>query len=841
MHLLKVNVQQLLFLIVLAIFVISPLSSKINDPEFRNGSIYDIMETRNSKDEERSEEYHNINLYLKDDLSLDTAPPLNNTPSIIRLIDGDSVEFVSLRPLYGNLPVMGDTVGTENCFEISVTTIYTGNADASITIKILDGQTEIASSTFSDEEFRSNPKKIFYIPEAAPERTYTFQKDNHIRIKMNVSIEDGPGPVLDRVVTVSYDSTSTNTDSHLILFSQQIREITLDTYKDDVKTTDFEPNLPDSKRHLDVKGDVINIMGDYDIRAIEVIILDPEHVPIGNVSADIHTGEEDDRVSFIARWEYDTGHPAGTYTVRLVVTDNSMNTVNSTLIFTMVRYGVYLTCDEYEKWGMAGSKVSIMIIVRNTGDREDIFTLEKEVVPSFWSASMDEEITVSGGTMETAELVATVPVNAKEGDVCSIDVTATSLNAPDIEGSLPRSIKITAITQYMFTAELTGDSEKQVDNGNTVSYRFKVENVGDKDDSIIIEVPQPPRDWTAEMEKGMVKISPNGSYPRIYLLELPQGEEKTISLEITAPDAPTDNTRAELMIRFTSQNESLMTRSVTTITTTPTIVEERLELTSGKSEGTSEYDADGGEFEPVRFDLEILNPGPREWQAVIDIAHDNDYSDWEVDILDTLKIPPGSKKSFTVEIVPPEDEPATEQNEKGGKFTVSAQVIGAEGQVLEDTAFLFVRVGKFYSFSFKVTGRSDTSVSKPGKESTFQLELSNQGNGIDEIRLEHDDASNWGIKFSAEKVSIESGATETVTVTVVSPKDSEDGDVNRISLIAIRDGNEIKRVSIEVMVEIGVKEHFATLMRDGVFWMIMGLFAVVVFLFFRTRRTLKKD
>jgi len=284
-----------------------------------------------------------------------------------------------------------------------------------------------------------------------------------------------------------------------------------------------------------------------------------------------------------------------------------------------------------------------------------------------------------------------------------------------------------------------------------------------------------------------------------------------------------------------------MTRSVATITTTPASVEERLELTSASSEGTSEYDANGGEFEPVRFDLEILNPGPREWQAVIDIAHDYDYSDWEVDIPDTLKISPGSKKSFTVEIVPPADEPATEQNENGGKFTVSAQVIGAEGQELEDTASLFVRVGKFYSFSFKVTGRSDTSVSKPGKESTFQLELRNLGNGIDEIRLEHDDASNWGIKFSAEKVFIESGATETVTVTVVSPKDSEDGDVNRISLIAIRDGNEIKRVSIEVTVEIGVKEHFSILMRDGVFWMIIGLFAVVVFLFFRTRRTLKRD
>ena len=829
---------KVLMLIVLIVFGLLPLPSTIYDLHTRNELGFAFIEIEGDLIDRRSEEFHNINLYLKEGLAMDTEPPFNNTPSIIRFVDGDSVEFVAARPLYGNLPVKGDNVGNENCFEFFITTIYTGNAEASITIEIMDGQTEIASSTFSDEEFRSNPKKIFFIPDAAPDQTYTFQKDNHIRIRMNVSIEDGPGPVLDRVVTVSFDST--NTDSHLVLFSHQIREITHDTYKDEVKTDTFEPNLPDSKRYLEVKGDVVDIMGDYDIREIDVIVLDPELTQIDNTTADLQRGEEDDKVSFTVRWEYDAGHPAGTYTIKVVIIDNNLNHVNSTLSFKMAKYGVCLSCDEYERSGLAGSQVSFLITVRNTGGLEDIFMLEHKVAPSIWSTSMDEEIGVSGGLSGPVGLVVTVPANAKEGDICTIEVTATSRNAPDVKDSLPKPIKVTAVTQYMFTVELTGNNEKQIENGGAASYPFKVSNIGDKDDSIIIEVPQPPRDWNAEIVDDIEKISSNGTYPYIYLLELPKNAEESVTLKVTAPETPTDNIRAELTLVLTSRNESLMTRSMNTITTTPTSVEEKLELDPKDTENTSDYNPVKEEFNPAVFKVEIPNNGLEEWQVDMAVDHDEKYSRWVVDCPTSVIIPPGSKKMITLSITPPPDEKATEEEDDGVVFTLEAGVRGRESLNMRHSRPLFVRVGKFYSLSFRVKGDSEKSINKGGKESKFELELQNDGNGIDEIRLEHEDPSNWAIKFSPEVISLEPGAVDTVKVTVISPKDSKDGDSRPITLIAKRDGKKVKEVTIKVTVEIGPKEHFASLLKDGVFWMIIGLFAAVVYLFFRGQHSLKK-
>ena len=554
----------------------------------------------------RSDEFHNIDFHMKEDLTMDTAAPLNSTPSYTRLYDGDILEFVSSRPLYGDLPVKGVVDEDRNAFKLFLTPVYTGHTASRLTIRIFDGPQEVASSTFADGDFLPNQKMIFYDPTVAPDNLYTFHEGNNIRVRINVTIEEGP---VSGSVTVGYDST--NTESHLSLFTHQVRDITHDTYRDGIKTDIFEPNLPDSKRYLDVKGDITDMIGDYDIMDVEIFIYDPETTQIGNVSGAVDAGAEDERTSFTVRWEYEPGHPAGKYTIKVVIIDNNLNRINSTLTFSMSRYGIYLTCDEYERAAMAGSKAVFDITVRNTGGDEDSILLAAQVKPSSWTLSMEDRVTVSPGSFKTAELSVTIPVDSKEGDACTVEVTASSEGDPGVEGTLPEHVRVTAVTRYMFTAVLHDEKEQEIGNGDTAYYSFTVTNLGDKDDSVIIEVPEPPRDWGTTMTGDIITVENNDTYPTTYLMELPKGEERDATLTVTSPDAPTDNTRAELTIRFTSENESAMSIARSTTTTTPTTIEEILVLQPDTVEATSEYDANHEEFETVRFEIEQVTPAAR--------------------------------------------------------------------------------------------------------------------------------------------------------------------------------------------------------------------------------------
>jgi len=817
---------------VIILFILSFHS--LQEPECRKENILNASDIERIGNM-RSNEFHNIDIHMKEDLTMDSAAPLNGTPSITRLDDGGILEFVTSRPLYGDLPVKGVVDEERNAFKLFLTTIYTGNTVSSLTIRIFDGPQEVASSTFADGDFRTNPKMIFYDPTVAPENLYTFHEGNNIRVRINVSIEEGP---LSGSVTISYDST--NTDSHLSLFTHQVREITHDTYRDDIKINTFEPNLPDSTRYLDVKGDVTDIIGDYDIMGIEIFIYDPENTQIGNVTGVLDAGVEDEVTSFAARWEYEPGHPAGKYTIKAVIIDNNLNHVNSTLTFTMAKYGIYLSSDEYERAAMAGSKAVFDITIRNTGGDEDTILLEVKVKPSSWAHSMEDQVTVSPGSFRTAELSITIPADSKEGDSCTVEVTASSQGDPHVEATLPENIRVAAVTRYMFTAVLNDDKAQEIGNGDTANYRFTVSNLGDKDDSVIIEIPEAPRDWGAGMTGDIVTVENNDTYPMTYIMELPEGGERDATLTVTSPDAPTDNTRAELTIRFTSENESAMSLTRTTITTTQTTIEEILELQPDKVEGTSEYDGDDEEFETARFEIEIENPALEKWTIDLDVEADHEASEWDVQYPSTLEVSPGSRRTAAILITPAANAIATEKDDEGIEFRLDADVRGKEGANMRSSVHLRVKVGQFYSMILSLRDEGTKTINRGGSEVSFDLEIKNTGNGRDRMEFGTNDASSWTVDFSPREIELAPEETKRITVKVTAPDEIEDGTTKVIRVEAAGEGDTVEKLTLKVDIEIGIRERFDDLVRDIDFWVIMGLFLAVVLLLVRIRYTLKK-
>lgn len=778
---------------------------------------------------------HDVNVYLKDDLTMDTLAPMNNTPSITRLADGESVEFVTSRPLYGDLPVKGMTDGDRNGFKLFLIPIYPGSTETSVTIKIYDGDTEVASSTFAERDFWTYPKVIFYNPPFASENIYTFGEGNHIRIRVNASVEEGP---LSGTVTISYDSLNSNSNSRLSLFSNQIASVEHDIYRDDVITESFEPNLPDGKRYLDVNGEIEDIIGDYDISSVSILVYDPEMSKVGDATADLDLGPEDASLSFNARWEYDAGHPAGSYTIKVIITDNSLNAMNSTLNFDMTQYGVQLRSGEYEKSGMAGSYVAFTITLRNTGAEDDTYEIDCTAYPSFWSCTIDESVSVTAGSEVEAELKVKIPSNSNEGDVATVELSAVSESEPTIKDTLPEPISVTAITQNMFTVELNDEEEQVADNGGSVFYGFTVSNIGDKEDSIIMDVPQAGLDWQVEVSGDVVLISPEGTYPESYLVEMEKNDEKEITLEVTAPEKPTDNIRNQLDIVFASQNESMMTLTFTIITTTPSTIQERLVFKEGITEATSQYDGDTKNFETVSFNIVIENPGTGEWRVDLEVEVELDASDWFVEWPVSVTLAPGAEKKISIDITPSSDAPA---NDNGVEFVVKGEIRGGEGPSARASRTLNVKVGQYYSIVFGLESDSEKTVHKEGSSVSFLLEVKNTGNGRDTISLVSKDDSTWRISISDDKITLMPGAKREITITVTASGEIKDGADKEITIKAFTEGDVsvVREVVLKVNVEIGLREHFSDMIRDRVFWIIIVMFSVVVYLFVRTQRKVR--
>jgi len=774
----------------------------------------------------RGEERRNVNLFLKDDLTMDTAPPQNGTPTISRLSDGEQLEFRSSRPLYDDLDVEGVTDQGKHGFKLFLRSIPPGNTECSMTVKIYDGLVEVGTSTFITDELRDNQKTIFFIEDVAPDRIYTFGEGNHLGIRINVSIEEGPGPVIDRVVALSYDGT--NAESHLSLFTDQMRGITHATYRDELQCDSFEPNLPDDERYLDVKGEVKDAMGDDDIDRIEVYIYDPAMVRIHNESAEILPGDVDDRVSFIMGWDYPAGYAPGHYTCKIIVIDNNHNWINSSRTFEMSRFGLRITSNEYERAGMAGREVTFTITVLNTGGEDDTAELSADASPSGWTTHIDGSLAVPAGSMRQAELGITVPPDADEGDSCTVTVEAGSQGDGDISESLPASLIIRTVSNFMFSVVLKDDDVINVDNGEDAVYRFVLVNEGDREDSIVITVPEPPADWETTVRGDVSQLNVGGTYPREFLLSLPGNAREELTITLTAPMYPDEDTRAELEIAFTSQNESTMSLTRTIVAVTAPPADERPILTVKPDEVESEYDPVQEEFEAAEFRITIENPGKREWTVDVEVkGKGKNIDDWDLDYSPSfVRILPGAKSVVVVEITPPDD---AEADRDGEEFEFSASVRDGTGSArAPERTTLTVLVEQHFSLILKARGDSEKSIDKQGTSVVFHVEILNSGNGIDDIALRDGDRSDWTVEFAEFRGEFEAGETRTVQVTVTAPDDIEDGELKEIEVTAESLGGAEDGLTLKVNVNVGLREHFDMMIGELYFWVIIGLFAAVM-------------
>ncbi len=781
-------------------------------------------------DAERTGEFTNVNLYFKEGPKMNTTAPSNNTPSVDTLGDGERLDFSTDQPLYDNLDVKATVDQDMNAFKLFFTTVYTGNTACSVTIRIFDGAKAIAENSFGEEDLRTNPKFIYFIPEVAPGSEYQFQKGSRIRVSINASVQEGP---LSGAVTLSYDST--NTDSHLSLFTDHMREMDAGTERDGVTLSSFYPNLGEGERYADIVGNVTDVMGDQDISEIKVTIMDPDDIPAAVLNATLLLGPKDQHMGFFTRWNYPGGHPPGTYPVHVRITDRSGSQFNASTELEMREFGVRINADITEQTGVPLGTTEFTIRVLNIGGSQDAILLEAESDP-VWDLSIPGSVEVLPGEESLVDLGITVPGDAEGGEFSHITVSATSQGDGGEKDNLPQPLKLTVQSSYVFEAGVEGDTIREISPGAAADYIITLFNTGDLADTVDIHIPVLPSGWGLEVTGDTLEGQSSGGGSGYYSLYLTSGSEAVFHIIITAPVSPDSPTQAVLSVEFNSRNDTGMTKTIT-LTASTSFSTGRIVLSADDEELTSSYDSANDEFLELKFYLGLDNL--HEEDQVFSISVGPDMVGWTLDYQETLQVSAMSKESFTVSVKPPDDALCTEDG--GLQFRVSAEPFNKSlpASMSADLTLIAV-VDYHYDMTVEALDGLDLTISSKDTSLDFRFKVMNNGNCVDNIIISDEDASGWKVDYTGELI-LSSKEDKIVTVTLEPPEDLENGDEKEIEItFKSAAGNEVVN-TIRLEVDTPLSERFSSLFtKDELnFWIIFVLFIFLLVIILRIQYHLK--
>ena len=203
--------------------------------------------------------------------------------------------------------------------------------------------------------------------------------DNAINLELDTG-KDGDSP--SRLIT----TTNPVTDIEIVTESYNLETSDLD---DLMSSDNFQPNLPVDFSKVFVSAQALNAFGTYDITEFRVTVFDSDDNELFVDTADIDEPDDNSGTNEFEElvWNYnDPAEPSenhkgkGIYAVRVAAVDQQGNEFYVDKSIQMDAYGVYLNTPETQQSVAVGGDVSYQILVRNSGDENDKFTIEPSAV-----------------------------------------------------------------------------------------------------------------------------------------------------------------------------------------------------------------------------------------------------------------------------------------------------------------------------------------------------------------------------------------------------------------------------------------------------------------------------
>jgi uncharacterized membrane protein len=399
-----------------------------------------------------------------------------------------------------------------------------------------------------------------------------------------------------------------------------------------------------------------------------------------------------------------------------------------------------------------GTSGTFKVNVTNNGNGNDTVDMSLTGVPTGqgWVFNFNPvSVTLTPGQTKTVDLTFTLGSKAAYGDN-QITVVGTS-HGTTTTGST--TIVVSVAQYYNMAMVPVGASTLRVDPGGSIDFNFSVTNTGNGPDDFTFTVLRLDTSWVSYFSKTTI-------------YNLPANGTETTTLTVEVPSTTNSGTY-RFDVKATSAGNTSVFRTVFNLTI---IVNQ---LFSVDIEPAALYYS-GAPEAGVVVDITVTNDGSGKDNFTM--AAPGLQASWITFNVTTVSLDPGASAVVGATITPP-------ARTASGDFTITFRATSKGRVTIYDESSVTFTVTQVYLP--KLTAVEPTINKKPTEIAVFTVQLKNDGNTADTIKVNF--STNPGSlashSLSSPFVSLGAGATRTFTVTVTVP-DSEPVGNMRFVLLA---------------------------------------------------------
>ena len=652
--------------------------------------------------------------------------------------------------------------------------------------------------------------------------------DNAINLELDTG-KDGDSP--SRLIA----TTNPVTDIDIVTESYNLETSDLD----DLITSDsFQPNLPVDFSKVFVSAGAMNAFGTYDITEFKVTVFDSNDNEIFVDIAETDESEDNSGANEFKElvWNYnDPAEPSeshngkGLYTVRVAAVDQQGNEFYIDKSIQMDAYGIYLSTPETQQSVAVGGDVSYQILVRNSGDENDKFTIEPSetsdnwvVSPQTWTSNTlspgdEQSVTFTVSASDSTDMVGknTVVVftGRSQNSVTPVNFdleTKTSVGAAyDISMYFEDLNSGQAVTS-LSTTGVAGDWNQ---------YQLSIANQGQATDSVQLISQEVPADWEIKFEYNDLN---DGTITVTDIPRLGDGYNVANVTVWAKPAQGGDVDTASIKLIGISQGNTTKSDTATLVLTRSFGLS--LSIVPQSSSGIFINKEAGQQFE-----VDLLLESAVEGDHTIQLYMGDNFPDgWSHSFKENgatvteVSISGGDSKSLDLFITVGSQ---AVYKEDGDVFDAYAQDISDSSIVAKKQLTVILA----YSGGFELSSLKFRETLAPEDSYTFQITIENKANADDKFTLSATSVpSGWRVLFINGNVfEVEAGRTLSVPIKVEVSDEARDGDQESITISIFSDiSNQEKQQSFVVDVEQGFTARLTTAISD--LWYIFVFFALII-------------
>ena len=403
--------------------------------------------------------------------------------------------------------------------------------------------------------------------------------------------------------------------------------------------------------------------------------------------------------------------------------------------------------------GVPGWPLTYEVMVKNVGVENDNYSLEV-IDKEDWHPTLDTNLfeNVPSGENRTTTLRVTIPVSTPLSTEDEITVTATSQVDNTVENSA------SCIAHSGFTAvgvSITPENQSGLPE-NTLAYTVTITNTGNVEDTYDLSVSDN-AGWGPTLSES--------------LLEVPIGESRQTTLNVTVPaNAPT-GTRDNVTITATSRADTTVENSASCIAHSG-FMAVGVSIAPENQSGEANYNILEKTFD-LEYTVTVANKGTITDTYILTVSNDN--ADWSLLLSDnTLDVPGGENKTTTLYVeIPKESVPLSTS-----EITVTAT--SQTDNTMSDSASCVARVA---IVDFEVVLLPSYQRLLLGKEDYYTLTVINTGTGaIPKLHFwSVSDTENW-ISENVYRIPVPAGESADAYLTVRVPDDAAHGTIDNLTV-----------------------------------------------------------